>query len=60
MVRRLMISMVLRSSTNLNLSLAGMQSALSLVCDKNSQQAGAELGQAQLKLGLNFNSINLN
>ena len=25
-----------------------------------SKQAGAELGQAQLKLGLNFHSINLN
>ena len=24
------------------------------------KQAGAELGQAQLKLGLDFNSINLN
>ena len=24
------------------------------------EQAGAELGQAQLKLGLDFNSINLN
>ena len=28
--------------------------------DKTWKQAGAELGQAQLKLGLDFNSINLN
>ena len=27
---------------------------------KCSEQAGAELGQAQLKLGLEFNSLNLN
>ena len=27
---------------------------------KNRKQAGAELGQAQLKLGLDFNSINFN
>ena len=26
----------------------------------NEKQAGAELGQAQLKLGLDFNSINFN
>ena len=26
----------------------------------STKQAGAELGQAQLKLGLDFNSINLN
>ena len=29
-------------------------------CEINIKQAGAELGQAQLKLGLDFNSINLN
>ena len=28
--------------------------------EKFEKQAGAELGQAQLKLGLDFNSINLN
>ena len=28
--------------------------------DLNLKQAGAELGQAQLKLGLDLNSINLN
>ena len=27
---------------------------------KDREQAGAELGQAQLKLGLDFNSFNLN
>ena len=35
-VNRLMISMVDRSSTNLNLSSTGMHSALSLVCDRYS------------------------
>jgi len=29
------------------------------VIEKRKEQAGAELGQAQLKLGLDFNSINL-
>ena len=34
---------------------------ISLVFYNNiSKQAGAELGQAQLKLGLDFNTINLN
>ena len=28
--------------------------------EKFGKQAGAELGQAQLKLGLDFNSINFN
>jgi hypothetical protein len=28
--------------------------------DKSGKQAGAELGQAQLKLGLDLDSINLN
>ena len=31
-----------------------------LLLRKKNRQAGAELGQAQLKLGLDFNSINLN
>ena len=30
------------------------------IVENNSKQAGAELGQAQLKLGLDLNSINLN
>ena len=30
------------------------------ILSKLYEQAGAELGQAQLKLGLDFNSINLN
>ena len=30
------------------------------IVKKWTKQAGAKLGQAQLKLGLNFNSINMN